>query len=126
MQSESLLDSLATPPYRAMGRGTARPTCPSPSCERAASRHREHPPVGPQRRTGVGTTANNGDIVLLLDHSRFARDEADRVIARTWLLVAKNRHRAVGEIPIEWNYRTLQVREALQDEEHLWPGMRAA
>lgn len=45
------------------------------------------------------------------------------MLARTWLLVAMIRHGAVGEIPIEWYYRTLQVRE---DEEHLWPGMRAA
>lgn len=70
---------------------------------------------------GGATLAQNSDIVLLLDHSRYERDALDRNIARTHLLIAKNRHGQTGEIPILWDYRTLTVREGLPDEENLWP-----
>ncbi len=35
-----------------------------------------------------------------------------------------NRHGDHGEIPIEWDYRTLRVREALPDEVDEWPKAR--
>jgi len=73
---------------------------------------------------GGGTIPNNSDLTLLLDHSRYEADEQNRGTARSYLLAAKNRHGSVGEIPIEWSYRTLQVREAFPDEEHLWPTKR--
>lgn len=69
---------------------------------------------------GGGTVANNGDMVILLDHSRYDRDDTHQHIARTYLLVPKNRHGSTGQIPVEWDYRTLRVREAFADEEHLW------
>lgn len=71
---------------------------------------------------GGGTIANNGDIVLLLDHSRYERDENNRKIARTFLLVPKNRHGDSGDLHICWDYRTLRCREAMPDEENEWPG----
>ena len=54
----------------------------------------------------------------LLDHTR---REDDEHITRTWLLVAKNRHGREGDIPIEIDYRTHRIRQALPDEEALWP-----
>ena len=58
------------------------------------------------------------DLIALLDHSRYERDQNT---ARTWLIIAKNRHGPTLEIPIEWDYRTLSVREGDPHEEHLWP-----
>tara|TARA_Y100001960_G_C14366910_1_gene677175 strand:+ start:59 stop:280 length:222 start_codon:yes stop_codon:yes gene_type:complete len=58
------------------------------------------------------------DLILLLDHSRYERDGNT---AKTWLIVAKNRHGPTVEIPIEWDYRTLSIREADPDEESSWP-----
>lgn len=63
---------------------------------------------------------NDSDQVLLLDHTRYEKD-VDRG-ARTWAILGKNRHGGSGEIPIEWDYRDLTVREARPDEEHRWPG----
>ena len=37
------------------------------------------------------------------------------------LLVAKNRYGRGGDIPIEIDYRTHRIRQALPDEEELWP-----
>lgn len=73
---------------------------------------------------GGATIAQNGDMVLLLDHSRYERDQFDHSIARTFLLVPKNRHGDTGEIPILWRYKDLTCREAMPDEVHLWPGER--
>jgi len=67
---------------------------------------------------GSSSLENDADQVLLLDHSRYERGDRS---AKTWLLLAKNRHGALGEIPIHWDYRTLRVREALPDEEKEWP-----
>jgi replicative DNA helicase len=60
----------------------------------------------------------SSDLVLLLDHSRYVRDGS---VARTWLVIDKNRHGPVGEIPVLWDYRTLRMTEAMPDEEHAWP-----
>lgn len=70
----------------------------------------------------------NSDQVLLIDHSRFARDLMRPELARTFLRIDKNRHGAVGDIPVLWDYRTLQCREALPDEEDEWThlGKKAA
>ncbi len=54
----------------------------------------------------------------LLDHTR---REDDEYITRTWLIVDKNRHGRTGDIPIEIDYRTHRIRQALPDEEELWP-----
>lgn len=71
-----------------------------------------------QGMIGSSRLENDADLVLILDHSRFERDEGG---AKTWLLVSKNRSGPTGEIPIRWDYRTLRIREALPDEEDLWP-----
>jgi len=70
---------------------------------------------------GSSSLENDADQVLLLDHSRY--QEGNRS-AKTWALLAKNRHGSQGDIPIEWDYSTLKVREALPDEEGTWPGAR--
>lgn len=60
----------------------------------------------------------SSDLVLLLDHSRYEREGK---LARTWLIVDKNRHGPVGEIPVLWDYRYLRMEEGLPDEEDQWP-----
>lgn len=62
----------------------------------------------------------SSDMVLLLDHSRYERDEHAR-LARTFLIVDKNRHGPVADIPILWDYKTLRMREGLPDEVNEWP-----
>ena len=73
---------------------------------------------------GSSSLENDSDQVLLLDHSRYER--GDGRSAKTFALLAKNRHGGQGEIPIEWDYRSLRVREALPDEESEWPTRRSA
>jgi replicative DNA helicase len=58
------------------------------------------------------------DQVILLDHSRYEKSDGR---AKSWLIVDLNRHGESGCIPIEWDYTTLSVREALPDEERSWP-----
>lgn len=68
----------------------------------------------------------NSDQVVLLDHSRYERDSLNERLARTWVRIDKNRHGGQGDIPVLWDYRTLRVREALPDEEHMWPKAEAS
>ena len=63
------------------------------------------------------------DQILLLDHSLYDKDEKDRHIARSWVDLT-NRHGEHGRIPILWNYKTLEVREGLEDEEKYWPARK--
>lgn len=65
----------------------------------------------------------SSDMVLLLDHSRYRRSD-DGKMAKTWVVVDKNRHGPTGDIPVEWDYRTLQMREAMDDETSEWPGSK--
>jgi replicative DNA helicase len=58
------------------------------------------------------------DQVVLLDHSRYDKSDAK---AKSWLIVDLNRHGEAGSVPIEWDYKTLGIREALPDEEGTWP-----
>lgn len=60
------------------------------------------------------------DLVLLLDHSRYRREEDNT--AKTWVTVDKNRHGPLGDIEVEWNYRTLRMTEGLEHELAQWPG----
>ena len=76
----------------------------------------------PQGLIGSSSLENDSDQTVILDHSRYERGE--KRTARTFLLLSKNRHGGQIEIPIEWDYRTLKVREALPDEEGTWPGVR--
>ena len=86
---------------------------------RTTSANRRESPV-PQSLIGSSALENDSDQTLLLDHSRYQLSPDGR-FAKTWALLGKNRHGSTGEIPIEWDYRTLRVREGLPDEEHLWP-----
>ena len=63
----------------------------------------------------------NSDQVILLDHSRYEQDPLRSHIARTWMVLDKNRHGPRGSFPVEWDYRTLSIREAQPDEESEWP-----
>ena len=72
----------------------------------------------PQGLWGGMILEATSDLVLLLDHSRYVRTGHE---AKTWVLAAKNKHGPTGEIPVHWDYRTLQMREAKPDEEHEWP-----
>lgn len=62
---------------------------------------------------------NDSDQVLLLDHTRY-KELSDQT-ARTWAILGKNRHGRSGEIPLEWDYSDLTLREAKPDEEDRWP-----
>jgi hypothetical protein len=72
---------------------------------RSTSANRAERPVS-QGLMGGSAIENDSHQVLLLDHSRWERrgDEAD-----TWLIVDKNRHGGVQDIPVRWEYRTLRL-----------------
>lgn len=59
------------------------------------------------------------DQAVLLDHSRYER--IDGRLARTWLVLDKNRHGDRVEVPILWNFNHLTAREGMQDEKDQWP-----
>ncbi len=86
---------------------------------RATSANRTDRPIV-QGLAGGSSIENDADQVILLDHTRRKRNEYDRT-ERTYALLAKNRHGPQGELRIEFDYRTLRVREALPDEEGEWP-----
>lgn len=81
-----------------------------------SSNYTDRPRV--QGLMGGSPLENDSDQVVLLDHTRYVKHDHT---ARTWLLLGKNRHGSNVEIPIEWDYRTLRIREALPDEEAEWP-----
>lgn len=81
-----------------------------------AKNYRETPRV--QGCYGGIYIAATCDQAVLIDHSRYAKQDGK---AKNWLVVDVNRHGDAGPIPIEWDYRTLGVREAEPDEEHEWP-----
>jgi replicative DNA helicase len=86
-----------------------------------ARRNRDHPPTVDSLYGGVDL-GNDADLVLLLDHSRYEKDQASPHLARTYLIHGKNREGPLSDdIPLLWDYRNLTAREALPDEEALWP-----
>lgn len=58
---------------------------------------------------GGSSLENDADQVLLLDHTTYVRQGPSR--AQGMALLAKNRHGPQVEIPIEWDYSCLQIRE---------------
>ena len=73
----------------------------------------------PQGLHGGMILEASADMVLLLDHSRMTRELPK---ARTWFLIAKNRHGPLGEIAVEWDYTNLRIRECVPEEEpEDWP-----
>ena len=86
-----------------------------------ARRNREVPPSVDSLYGGVDL-GNDADRCILLDHSRYEKDEHAKHLARTYLIHAKNREGPTSDdIPLLWDYRTLTAREAMPDEEHQWP-----
>jgi replicative DNA helicase len=88
---------------------------------RTTTRDRDNKPIM-EGMYGSSSLEADADQVVLLDHSRYKADEIRPWLHRTFLLLAKNRHGGKGDIPFEWNWKTFQAREAMEDEVHLWPG----
>ena len=72
---------------------------------RQTSANRAERPTA-QGLMGGSAIENDSHQVLLFDHSRFERQGT---IANTWLIVDKNRHGAVADIPVRWDYTTLRL-----------------
>jgi hypothetical protein len=72
---------------------------------RETSRERDQRPMA-QGLMGGSAIENDSHQVLLLDHSRFVRNGTH---GDTWLIIDKNRHGPVEDIPVRWDYRTLQL-----------------
>lgn len=58
---------------------------------------------------GGSPLENDADQVVLLDHTSYERQGSAK--AQGKLLLAKNRHGPQVEIPVEWDYKNLQIRE---------------
>ncbi len=74
---------------------------------RETSKDREHRPQA-QGLMGSSSIENDSQQVVLIDHSRHTRMGN---LADTWLIVDKNRHGSVFDIPVQWDYRTLRLSE---------------
>jgi KaiC/GvpD/RAD55 family RecA-like ATPase len=62
-----------------------------------------------QGMMGGSALENDSDQVLLLDHTTYKETGMSQAMIK--LLVAKNRHGSCGEIPLMWDYTTLQARQ---------------
>ena len=72
---------------------------------RQTSAARSERPIS-QGLMGGSAIENDSHQVLLFDHSRFTRSGN---LADTWLIIDKNRVGGVCDIPIQWDFRTLQL-----------------
>jgi KaiC/GvpD/RAD55 family RecA-like ATPase len=72
---------------------------------RQTSAARSERPVA-QGLMGGSAIENDSHQVLLFDHSRYERQGEH---ANTFLIIDKNRHGGVCDIPIRWDYRTLRL-----------------
>ena len=72
---------------------------------RQTSAARQERPTA-QGLMGGSAIENDSHQVLLFDHSRFVRDATG---ANTWLIMDKNRHGSVVDIPVRWDYRCLRL-----------------
>lgn len=72
---------------------------------RQTSAARSERPVA-QGLMGGSAIENDSHQVLLLDHSRMVRSGLQ---GDSWLIMDKNRHGALADIPIRWDYRTLRL-----------------
>ena len=72
---------------------------------RETSRMRTERPTA-QGLMGASAIENDSHQVLLLDHSRLMRTGAQ---GDTWLIMDKNRHGALADIPVRWDYSTLRL-----------------
>ena len=74
---------------------------------RSISGAKESPVI--QGLMGGSALENDSNQVLLLDHTTYTETGEHSAIIK--LLVAKNRHGSRGEVPLMWDYSTLQARE---------------
>ena len=72
---------------------------------RQTSAARAERPVA-QGLMGGSAIENDSHQVLLFDHSRFERAGT---LGNTWLIMDKNRHGAVGDMPVLWDYSNLRL-----------------
>jgi KaiC/GvpD/RAD55 family RecA-like ATPase len=72
---------------------------------RQTSALRAERPVA-QGLMGGSAIENDSHQVLLFDHSRFERQGTT---ANTWLIMDKNRHGGVSDIPVQWDYKSLRL-----------------
>ncbi|HEY9227406.1 MAG TPA: DnaB-like helicase C-terminal domain-containing protein, partial [Gemmatimonadaceae bacterium] len=78
---------------------------------RATSANNEHPPT-PEGLMGGSPIENDSDQVILLDHSQYERiNDHGNVYALAPLILAKNRHGSMTEIPIKMDFRCLRITE---------------
>jgi replicative DNA helicase len=89
---------------------------------RFASRERNRTPSIHDLWGGT-SMESNPSIVLLLDHSRYERDRDKPHLARTWVVLAKNRMGPKDlEVPIRWDHAALTIEEPRPDESiEDWP-----
>lgn len=74
---------------------------------RQTSANRAERPVS-QGLMGGSAIENDSHQVLLFDHSRFERAGS---MADTWLIMDKNRHGSLEDIPVRWDYRCLRLEQ---------------
>lgn len=88
---------------------------------REASRDRNRSPIM-QDLLGGTSLESNAQIVIMLDHARYARDERHHHLGRTFVMLDKNQMGPKNfDVAVEVNHATLGYREALDDEMHRWP-----
>ncbi len=74
---------------------------------RGTSGSREKPMV--QGMMGGSALENDSDQVMLLDHTSYQVTGDHGALIK--LMIAKNRHGSLGEIPLSWDYTTLRAKE---------------
>lgn len=98
--------------------------CALSQLNRLASRETDRRPTMADLWGGMAMEANSA-VVIMLDHSRYERDEKLPYIGRTYWLLDKNQTGPKNiEVPVEVNHATLGFREANEDELSLWPETR--
>ncbi len=76
--------------------------------------HRERPTI--YGLMGASAIENDSDQVVLIDHTRTERSPAPVEGWDTFLMLAKNRHGPVTELPVRFDSRTLGLTEVMPDE----------
>jgi replicative DNA helicase len=88
---------------------------------REAARQRDRTPIIQDILGGTSLEAN-AEVIIMLDHSRYARDRIRHHLGRTWVVLDKNQLGPKGfEVAVEVNHATLEYREAEPDEIGIWP-----
>lgn len=88
---------------------------------REASKNRDRQPIM-QDLLGGTSLESNAQLVIMLDHSRYARDQQHHHLGRTYVMLDKNQMGPKNfEVAVEVNHQTLEYREAMPDEMHRWP-----